>query len=116
VTYNIMVIVFEDRKFEKQCNSHSKLVQAHGALRAKKIRLRLDDLMAALTLEDIRNAPGRCHELHGNLADHLSLDLDHPYRLLFVPNHEPIPRKEDGGLDWTQVIAVKIVGIRDTHE
>jgi plasmid maintenance system killer protein len=111
-----MVIVFEDRKFEKQCNSQSKLIQAQGALRAKKLRLRLDDLKAASTLEDMRNAPGRCHELHGNLADHLSLDLDHPYRLIFVSGLDPIPRKEDGGLDWTQVTAVKIVGIKDTHE
>jgi plasmid maintenance system killer protein len=110
-----MVIVFEERKFEKQCNNQSKLIQMQGALRAKKLRLRLDDLKAALTLEDMRNAPGRCHELHGNLVDHLSLDLDHPYRLLFVPNHDPIPRKDDGGLDWNQVTAVKIIGIRDTH-
>jgi plasmid maintenance system killer protein len=111
-----MVIVFEDRKFEKQCNNKSKLIQGQGAIRAKKLRLRLDDLKAALTLEDMRNAPGRCHELHGNLADHLSLDLDHPYRLIFVPNHEPIPRKEDEGLDWAQVTVVKIIGIKDTHE
>jgi plasmid maintenance system killer protein len=111
-----MIIVFEDRKFEKQCNNQSKLIKVQGAFRAKKIRLRLDDLKAALTLEDMRNAPGRCHELHGNLADHLSLDLDHPYRLLFIPDQDPMPRKEDGGLDWTQVIAVKIVGVRDTHE
>jgi plasmid maintenance system killer protein len=111
-----MVIVLEDRKFEKQCNNQPKLIQAQGALRAKKVRLRLDDLKAASTLEDMRNAPGRCHELHGNLADHLSLDLDHPYRLIFVPGLDPIPRKEDGGLDWTQVTVVKIVGIKDTHE
>lgn len=111
-----MVIVFEERKFEKQCNNQSKLIQVQGVLRAKKLRLRLDDLKAALTLEDMRNAPGRCHELHGNLVDHLSLDLDHPYRLLFVPDHDPIPRKDDGGLDWNQVTTVKIVGIRDTHD
>jgi hypothetical protein len=37
-------------------------------------------------------------------------------RLLFIPDQNPMPRKEDGGLDWTQVIAVKIVGVRDTHE
>lgn len=111
-----MVIVFENRKFEKQFNNKSKLVQAKGPVRAGKIQRHMDRLKAALTLEDMRNLPGRCHELCKNLADHLSLDLDHPYRLLFVPHHNPIPRKTDGGLDWIKVTAVKIVGIKDTHE
>jgi proteic killer suppression protein len=35
--------------------------------------------------------------------------------MLFVPNHDPVPEKEDGGLDWTQVTAVEIIGIEDTH-
>ncbi len=111
-----MIIVFEDQGFAKQCNDKSKLVRAQGPNRARKIQLHLDRLKAALTLEDMRNLPGRCHELRKNLANHLSLDLDHPYRLLFIPAHDPIPRKGDGGLDWTQITQVKIVGIRNTHE
>jgi proteic killer suppression protein len=43
------------------------------------------------------------------------LDVDHPYRLLFVPDHDPVPAKDDGGLDWTHVTAVRIIGIEDTH-
>ena len=54
-----------------------------------------------------------------NLADaksQLSVDLDHPYRLIFTPAHDPVPRLEDGGLDWSQVTAITILGVEDTHE
>jgi len=67
-------------------------------------------------LEDVRNTPGRCHELTGNRAGELTLDLDGPYRLVFKPAHNPLPTKHDGGLDWTQVTAVIILGVEDTHE
>ena len=72
---------------------------------ARRVGLRLDDLAAAETLEIVRVLPGRCHELHGDLDGVLSLDLDHPYRLLFEPT-EPPPRLPDGGLDQAE----------DTHE
>jgi proteic killer suppression protein len=54
--------------------------------------------------------------LTGNRARQLSLDLDHPYRLIFEPAHNPIPRKDDGGLDWSKVTAIIIIGVEDTHE
>lgn len=86
-------------------------------MRAKKIRQRMDDLRAAETLAELRTLPGRCHELHGELKSVFSLDLDHPYRLLFRPvgEAEGISR-EDGGLDWTKITAVEILGVVDTHE
>ena len=87
-----------------------------GIDRARRLQRRLDDLRAAYCLEDMRCLPGRTHELIGNLAGYLSLDLDHPYRLLFIPNHDPMPTKSDGGVDWIQVTAIEIIEIRDTHE
>ena len=48
--------------------------------------------------------PGRLRELKGNR------------KLIFLPNHKPMPSTEDGGLDWSRVTAVKILGIEDTQE
>jgi proteic killer suppression protein len=48
-------------------------------------------------------------------AGQLALDLDHPYRLIFEPADEPIPTKSDGGLDWNQVTAVRIIGVENYH-
>lgn len=112
---NSLNIVFGNPKFESLCNNHKLLVRKHGTKRAKKIRQRLDDLHAANSLDVMRKLPGRCHELAGDKSGFLSLDLDHPYRLLFEPANEPLPQKDDGGIDWVNVTAVRIIGIEDTH-
>ncbi len=109
-------IVFASEKLRKECNDYRLLQRRHGKVRAKRLKQRLDDLRAAETLEDMRHLPGRCHELKGERAGQLSLDLDHPRRLIFEPADEPVPRKPDGGLDWAKVTAVEIIGVEDTHE
>lgn len=112
-----MDIIFKDRKFEKSCNDHTLLVRRHGANMAKLIRRRMDELKAADTLSLMKALPHtRCHELHGSRHGDLSVDLEHPYRLIFVPANNPVPTKADGGLDWDKVTAIEIVGIEDTHE
>ena len=110
-----MKIIFDSRKFRKECNSQKLLVQRHGTHRAKKIRRRLDDLRAADVLEDMRHLPGRCHELTGDRSGQLSLDLDHPYRLIFTPADGPTFLKPDGGLDWKRIDTVVILGVEDIH-
>ena len=114
-----MDISFKNRKLAKSFNEGAQLVKIHGKLRAKKIRIRMKELRAATSLKDFwppKSPPGRCHELtEGKRAGQLSMDLDHPYRLIFTPGHDPVPRRDDGGLDWTQVTAVKILGVEDTH-
>ncbi len=74
------------------------------------------ELSAATTLSEISNLPPpRCHELKGNKQGQLSVDLDHPYRLLFIVADDPIPQAPDGGLKWDEVTEIEIVGIKDTH-
>ena len=68
-----------------------------------------------LTRAPPMSPPHRCHELTGNRKGQLSMDLDHPYRLLFQPNHDPLPVRKEGGLDWNLVTAIKILEIEDTH-
>ena len=114
-----MDISFKSTKLEKEFNEGKRLKKVHGDLRAKKIGLRLAEFRAAISLNDFwppKSGPGRCHELTGKRKGELSVDLDHPYRLIFVPNHEPVPLKPDGGLDWKQVTAIMITEIEDTHE
>jgi proteic killer suppression protein len=110
-------ILFGSHKLEKVFNSQKLLVKEYGDRQAALIRRRLDELQAANALAELRSLPQlRCHELIGNRAGQLSVDLVHPYRLLFEVADEPVPRKADGGLDWTQVTAVMVIGVEDTHE
>lgn len=77
---------------------------------------RMMELAAAETLADIsRVPPARCHELTGNRKGQLSVDLEHPYRLLFIPANDPTPALKEGGLDWAAVTEIQIIDITDTH-
>ena len=111
-----MDILFESADAAEEYNDEKRLVRSQNVQRARLIRRRLDDLRAAPTLETMRNLPGRCHELRGNLALHLSMDLDGPYRLIFYPAHNPVPLKPEGGMDWKKVTAITIKEVRNTHE
>lgn len=109
-----MEISFETAKLAKLCSSEKKLRGKYGPRQAGLIQQRLLDLAAAETLAVMRLLPGRCHELVGNFADHLAIDLVHPDRLVFRPDHDPVPRK-DGALVWGAVTQIEVVGIGDYH-
>ena len=94
------------------------MIKAHGPLRTKKLKIVLTQLKAASNLGVFAppmSPPHRCHELTGNRKGQLTVDLDHPYRLVFVTNHDPLPLRPEGGLDWKQITSIKITGIEDTH-
>lgn len=110
---------FAEGKFQKECNSHRLLQRRYGERRARLVANRLAVLAAADSLADLwppYRGPFRCHELTGDRAGQLSIDLDHPYRLLFRPDHDPPPQREEGGLDWKRVTRLVILGVVDTHE
>lgn len=111
-----MDVAFRKRHLEKCANKQAIAQTELGPLRAKKFLARLTELRAADCLADLRNVPqADYHELTGDRKGQLAGNLDHPYRLIFVPAHEPIPRKADGGLDWEQVTAVTVIEIVDYH-
>ena len=112
-----MDIMFKNRKLRKACADTKTRIREFGPVRASLIGRRLDELAAAENLEVMRSLPrARCHELRQNRAGQLSVDLDHPYRLLFVVANDPVPCRADGGLDWQRVTALEIIGVEDTHE
>ena len=111
-----MDIYFKTKKLQKVCSNSNETIKKYGPKMAHKIHQRLMELRAANCLEDISKVPPpRCHLLSGNRKGQLSVDLDHPYRLLFIPADDPIPLTEDGGLDWAMVKQIEIVDIVDTH-
>ena len=111
-----MQVFFRNKKLQKTCSSAKESLKAFGAIRAKKLQQRLLELSAADHLGHVsRLPPARCHEMSGDRQGQLSVDLDHPYRLFFIPADDPVPRKPDGGLDWDAVTAIEIVEIADPH-
>ena len=47
--------------------------------------------------------------------DEFAVDLVHPYRLVFRPDHDPVPRKDDGGIELEAITAIEIVEVVDYH-
>jgi plasmid maintenance system killer protein len=110
-----MNIFFSPDSLSRELSQHKKRMKKYGAKRAQLITQRLDELAAAETLEVMRSIVGaRCHEYTGNRKGEFSVDLDHPYRLLFKPIGEKI-HKSDGGVDWSLVRAIVIHGVEDPH-
>lgn len=111
-----MLLSFSNRKLQKLCSSSREMQKAFGANRAKKLQQRLMELQAADHLGQIaRVPPPRCHEMTGDRQGQLSVDLDHPYRLFFIPANHPVPLRDDNSLDWSAVTEIQIIGIDDPH-
>jgi plasmid maintenance system killer protein len=113
-----MNISFSTKKLEKQMNTSAEMVQAYGSNSAKRLRVIMASLRAAPSLAVFAppmSPPHRCHELTGNFQGLLSLDLAHPFRLLFRPQNGAWPLRAQGGLNWAEVTAVEIVRVEDTH-
>ena len=111
-----MDIAFRSRKLEKTFNSARELQKAFGAQMAKVIMNRLAVLAAARTLALVPTTPpDRRHQLRGDRDEQFAVDLVHPDRLVFEPNHDPLPRKDDGGIDLEQVTAITIIEVIDYH-
>lgn len=111
-----MNIEFKTTRLQKTCNSFNRMRMEYGNTTAKVLSTRLDDLDAASCLEDMKTLPGNCHSLTSNRKGQIALDLRRQNRIIFKPNHNPLPLDAGGGLDWKKVTAIIITEINiDYH-
>lgn len=111
-----MKIYFKTKKLAKICSIEKESEKAVGDKNSRRLLQRMMELKAADTLDDISNLPpARCHELSGNRKRQFSVDINRNYRLLFIAANDPVPEKDDGGLDKNQITEVEIIEIEDTH-
>lgn len=106
-----MKLTYKNRKLEKSVASLS-VISANYGTRAKLVNQRKNELEAAPSLETMQTLPAaNCHELKGNYKGLLAVDISGNHRIIFEPNHAPLPTKTDGGLDWQQVTEITILAI-----
>lgn len=111
-----MEISFDSRKMQKAFNCERELIRVYGSNMAKKIKNRMALLAAAENLEHVPTTPPcRRHELGQNRKGQFAVDLEQPHRLIFRPNHNPLPRKADGGLDLRKITGIRIMETEDYH-
>ena len=109
-----MEINFKDKNLKDLCEQQSLAQRKLGMRMAQKLQARLADLMAVSSVKEL--VAGRPHPLTGDRAGQFALDLVHPQRLVFEPDHEPVPQTEDGGIDWGRVTRVSVSWIGDYHD
>lgn len=108
-----MKVDFANSNLQKLCNSEKFATRKLGAMSARKLRSRLADIAAAHDVTEL--VAGRPHPLTGDRSGDFSIRLHGGHRLVFRPDHDPVPALEDGGIDWSGVTAVMIVEIGDYH-
>jgi hypothetical protein len=72
-------------------------------------------LLVAPTLADMEGVPGNCHQLSADRVGQFAVHLWGSYRLVFEPDHDPVPRLNDGGIDRARITQIKIKEVVDYH-
>ncbi len=111
-------IVIRDKKLRRAIQDDRLRQRLYGKEMAQKIRVRMESLDGAESLADFwppTSGPERCHELIGDATGKFSIDLKHPYRLIFIPINAPaLPEGSDEKQRWSSITEIEILGIEDT--
>jgi proteic killer suppression protein len=120
-----MLVAVADRKLKRALENDRERQKRFGREMAKKIQLRVSALTAAESLGVFWppfSPPERCHELRADLAGYFSMDLTHPYRLLFKELGSDKSTQAQLKLElldqkqrWQSIDSIVITGIEDTH-
>lgn len=110
-----MEIWFATSALEKRLGSDKRRRREFGEEVGRHLARRLNEINAAPRLASMRLMPGGCHELHENRAGQLAVHVTGNLRLVFEPADDPVPTKDDGGLDWSRVKSVRIREVVDYH-
>lgn len=111
-----MDISFRTSKLQKTFSAEAALQKAYGARVGKAVMRRMAVLRAARNLASVPTAPPeRRHQLGGDRDEQFAVGLDRRYRLVFAPDHKPLLRMDDGGIDTGRVTAITIIEVVDYH-
>lgn len=109
-------IRFRTRRLDRVFAADREIERVYGAAMASVIRRRITLLLTANSLTEVPTLPPtRRHSLSGRRRGQYAIDLAHPYRLIFEPDHHPVPLRADGGVDTDRVTAITIIEVVDYH-
>jgi plasmid maintenance system killer protein len=110
-----MEISYKSNRLMKSLTDDKDTIASYGE-RAKKIRQRVMELKAAGTLEMLKALPAAaCHPLSGQRSGQLAVTITGNWRLVFEPDHDPIPLNTAGIMDWAAITKIRILEITDYH-
>jgi hypothetical protein len=104
-----MNIVFDNDELRLECNNQELLRKRYGGELAKVLRLRLDELFNAQSLDEMRSLPHIGISGPALANGILQLDLTGAHRLAFRAH--PASKYGHGGLDWKKIDSILILGL-----
>jgi proteic killer suppression protein len=108
-------ISYKNNKIKKSLTNDKELIKTYGEL-AKKIKQRLKELKEADSLLAISQLPAlRLHPYKGGRTGEWSIDIKENWRIIFEIAQDPIPKREDGGVNLILISAIEIVSVEDPH-
>lgn len=112
-----MTIQFSNARIRKACTDPCR-VKGWGYKLKDKVNLRMDQLFAAQSFDDLWTLPGwNLHPLKGDRAGEYSAKLDGAMRLIIEPiETDPDSRNSDGSWKWSMVTAARVKSIEDYHD
>lgn len=109
----VMEISIRDRKLADVLANERKLQKAYGRL-ARNVQMRIDLLRQAKCLSEISHRPPPRRHWMKDTEKSFAIDVKSKkdkWRIEFDVANDPVPRKEDGGIDLNAVTAIEIVAI-----
>lgn len=107
--------VIYSSKIRKKLSSPSEIKKAFGTM-AKKVQSRLDEIKASPNLKVLMQIPAaNCHALSGGRDGEWALNISTNHRMIFVINHDPIPRSDNGEIATIEVLDIRIIETTDYH-
>jgi proteic killer suppression protein len=106
-----MGISYGSRKMQRLCSDEQALRDAWGDEVARKLRLRLTEMEAADSLDDLRRLPQARCQAHPTIRGRLSVPLAGLHRLVFEADDDPLPVGDGGSLDWGRVTCVRVLEV-----
>ena len=113
--YICMNIDFKNNKLRKQLTHAAETQKAFG-VNAKRVAQRMAEMTAAPNLQVLCNIPpANCHPLTGDKEGTWAVDISANHRILFVIGNDPIPLKQDGGIDRILVTDIQIIAAGENY-
>lgn len=107
-----MELAFSTKALRTLCENEAAATRELGATRAGRLRRRLADLRAAVSVSDL--VVGNPRHTAGS-KDSLEIDIGAGSRLVLCTNHAVIPRLASGDVDWSSVSRVKLLRIESEN-
>ena len=107
-----MKIHFNSIELQTECNCFQQLVLKYGVNHARRIRQRIDELVAAHNLADFMTLPApKCQLLNGKNTGQLSIETIHPFRILLKPTFNDSVHLQADSAQWASITELIVLSI-----